>query len=189
MRGSYHERQGPTRLIPDLPVSKFVIPDIPTAVTYEEAMCLHSLAKGKRVLEFGSLLGFSTIILAQAAELVVAVDPHEGYPIADPKPTFTAFHQHLKTFGVEDKVIPIVTKGHKAIEILKNTFDLCFIDMDSETYALWNLADELGCEIIAMHDYGHPQWHGTTDAVTRLTNTGVKFTHKGSLAISGYTGR
>ncbi len=44
------------------------LPGIPTSLTEAEAAELSRLAAGQRVLEFGSLLGASTILLAQAAQ-------------------------------------------------------------------------------------------------------------------------
>jgi predicted O-methyltransferase YrrM len=145
------------------------LPDIPTALTYKEACILHKLAKGRRVIEFGSLLGFSTIILAQSAELVIAVDPHEGYPKENPRPTLSAFRHHLKVYQVDEKVIPILSTGQRVWPLLRS-MDLAFIDMDSIVDELLPTVFE-HCSVVCVHDYGHDKWTGATEAVRKFLGT------------------
>ena len=53
--------------------------DIPTALSPAESMLLQRVARGRRVVEAGALLGHSTIVLASTAASVVSIDKHEGY--------------------------------------------------------------------------------------------------------------
>jgi protein-L-isoaspartate O-methyltransferase len=63
--------------------------NIPTAVTPREAAVMVTHASGRLVLEVGALLGYSTVTLATTALHVVSVDPHDGYPAHDPRPTLS----------------------------------------------------------------------------------------------------
>jgi protein-L-isoaspartate O-methyltransferase len=76
------------------------LPDIPTALSLPEARELARLAEGRRVVEAGALLGFSTVVLARAAASVVSVDRHEGYDA----PTLGKFLRNLDRFGVQGRV-------------------------------------------------------------------------------------
>lgn len=141
-------------------------PDIPTAMTKAEATELYGLAHGRRVLEFGSLLGYSTVIMAQSARRVYAVDPHEGYPVDDPRPTLTPFLSNLERYGVRDRVVPILGRGQDVAEMFApRQFDLIFIDITRCAAELIDLAHALAPEVIAVHDYGIQRWDGATIAV------------------------
>ena len=78
--------------------------DIPTALSAVEADALRSLSTGKNVLEVGALLGFSTVVMGQVANTVVSVDPHDGYPAANPRPTLEPFIANLSRFDVLETV-------------------------------------------------------------------------------------
>jgi hypothetical protein len=149
--------------------------DIPTALSEPEAVALQQLAAGKRVLEVGALLGFSTVLMAQVAEEVVSVDPHDGYPAENPRPTWHEFNGNLLRFDVADRVVAyrdfyngktaaLITDDHDAPEF-------AFIDADG-TYETTIMLIELVAEhmhadapIIAVHDYNLPEWPGAGAAV------------------------
>lgn len=110
-------------------LSKIIVPDIPTALTFREAEELARLAEYKRVLEIGSLLGFSTIVLAQVASVVHSVDPHDGYPENDPRPTYTAFEANLRKYGVRNKVVVHADLAERVLPPFKGCyFDFAFVD-------------------------------------------------------------
>ena len=148
--------------------------NIPTAVTGDEIQELQRLAAGGFVLEIGSLLGFSTIQLAMVADRVVSIDPHEGYPENDPKPTLHQFLSNLRIHGVRDKVSVCVGTDEDFLGFFdEEAFDLVFIDamgtyhvtkhiMDSA----WRLVSLSG--YMAVHDVGHPDWPGAGQAVTEF---------------------
>ena len=147
--------------------------NIPTGVSIQEIEELRSLARGKIVLEVGSLLGYSTVNLAQVAERVHAVDPHEGYPDHDPRPTLQPFIENLNKFGVRDRVKVHIGKAQDILPVFRyDYFDLGFIDVNG------GYEDTLYClkavsylvrpgGWLAVHDYGRvsPDCSGATRAV------------------------
>ncbi len=159
--------------------------DIPTALTRAEAKALYGFAVDKNVLELGSLLGYSTIIMAQSAKKVYAVDPHEGYPVDDPRPTLDAFLDNLARRGVRDRVVPILCKGQEIASMFApGHFGLIFIDITRSAAELIYMAHDLDPEVIAIHDYGIPVWEGATIAVRNYAKrTGRDFRLVDTLAI------
>lgn len=145
--------------------------DIPTALTPAEAQVLRNEALGRPVLEVGSLLGHSTVVLAQEAVYVVSVDPHEGYPENDPRPTLQPFLENLKRYNVRDRVVVCVDKYEKVLPCLqRGQFGLVFVDITGK------FDDILSClrmarpliyngGTLAVHDCGHPDWPGAELAV------------------------
>lgn len=117
-------------------------------LTDDEAACLAELARGKRVVEVGSFLGRSTIVMARTAQLVVAIDHHRGsiehQPGAwahqpgvddprDPSKIDTAprFLENLAIAGVRDRVIPVIGSGLETLQFCAtNSFELGFVDAD-----------------------------------------------------------
>lgn len=146
-------------------VHKFPV-DIPTSVSEGEADLLVELAQDVDVLEVGSLLGFSTVVLARAARQVWSVDPHVGYPTADPKPTLTGFMANLDRYGVRGKVVTVIARAQDVLPQFKpGSFSLVFIDNTVHCKELIYAANNLDPRWIAVHDYGHPVWTGATEAV------------------------
>ena len=148
---------------------------IPTAMTPAEREALQSLAAGRNVLEIGSLFGYSTIALAEVANVVWAVDPHDGYPLSNPRPTLQQFTANLKRSGVRN-VIPVIAKGQSIIEQLPvGYFDLVFIDCSRDAGELITMVSKLRPEFIAVHDYGHPEWTGATIAVDEFLKRSARW--------------
>lgn len=150
------------------------IPDIPSAVTGKEAYELATLAEGKTVLEIGSLLGFSTIVMAQTAAVVHSVDPHEGYPEHNPRPTLGAFRRNLRQYGVADKVVAHVGLADQVLPCLRaRWFDFAFVDLSltdgTTARAVWWAQHLLRYSgVLAVHDYGHETWPGATQVIRSL---------------------
>lgn len=148
---------------------KIDLPDIPTALSDEEAAVLIQLASGKRVLEIGSLPGFSTIVLANVAEIVHSVDPHEGYPEIAPKSTLVPFLENLQRYGVRDKVVVHVDTAARVLPAFRRGyFDFAFVDAMG-TYEVTKqciLDAYLHTDgYLLVHDYGHPEWPGAKQAI------------------------
>jgi predicted O-methyltransferase YrrM len=146
--------------------------DIPTGITQTEVFRLREMAKDKTVLEIGSLLGFSTVNLAQVAKLVHSVDPHEGYPDNDPKPTLQPFQDNLERYGVTHRVVIHVGKAQDILPTLEPIFDFAFIDVNGKyedtAYCIWaagRLIKPNGW--MAIHDFGrtNPDCGGATRAI------------------------
>jgi SAM-dependent methyltransferase len=121
-------------------------------LTLEEGQALRELSTGKRVLEIGSYCGRSTICIAQTAESVVSLDPHDGRGTPSPQGTYQKFRANLKRYNVAEKVVsewPIESDG---------PFDFIFID-GAHDYA--NVTNDIrtACErlapggLLAFHDY------------------------------------
>lgn len=111
--------------------------DIPTALTPNEAATLARIAEGKQVIELGALLGFSTITLAKAAKRVFSIDPHEGYPVDNPRSTVMQFFANLERYGVTDKVVPIISKYELIVDSLPEA-DVAFIDLMGYYNQTWD---------------------------------------------------
>src|SRR5882762_9345058 len=77
------------------------LPDIPTAISSREASFMSALARGKTVVEFGALLGFSTVVLSRAARWVTSIDRHQGYLDAGHS-TYNAFMVNLERHKVHN---------------------------------------------------------------------------------------
>lgn len=161
------------------------LPDIPTALSNVEADALRSLSTGKNVLEVGALLGFSTVVMAQVANTVVSVDPHDGYPADNPRPTWEPFLQNLARYDVLETVTPYRTllsdPGTRGSLDDHEPFEFTFIDADGTyqtTFAILDqairYADIDG--LIGVHDYDLPEWPGAGEAVRDwCTQTGSRF--------------
>jgi predicted O-methyltransferase YrrM len=129
--------------------------DIPTAVTQEEQEKLAELAAGRTVLELGSDYGASTVMLAQVASVVYAVDAWQMRPEED---VFALFIANLERCGVTERVV--VYRGWFAdvVPQLKRDFDLAFLDGNhsyKETVEQAHLAGSVlkPSSVLAFHDY------------------------------------
>jgi predicted O-methyltransferase YrrM len=144
--------------------------DIPSAVTPAEAATLDALAAGQIVLEVGALLGHSTVVLARSAKHVISIDPHEGYPAHDPRPTLGPFLSNLERWAVRDKVTVMLGTDADVLPYLQvRSFGLAFIDCTGEYQvtldALRRCVPLLRHHAaMAVHDCGHPDWPGALEA-------------------------
>ncbi len=158
--------------------------DVKSAMTTAEALELAALARNKRVLEFGSLLGFSTIVMAQQALSVTAVDPHTDYPAPGAPSTLPAFARNIKRYGLEPKVC-VIPKRYQDVNWAKlgGLWDMAFIDCSEEATPMYQLCRCLGIPTVAVHDYGIPKWTGATKLVGRLASEGLQARVVDTLAI------
>lgn len=158
-------------------------PDIPTALTDKEADELVRRAFGRSVLEIGALLGYSTVVLASAADRVISVDPHIGYPADDPRPTLNRFLRNLDRYGVRDTVTVMLGRDDEVLPLLaENQFDLAFVDCTGEydtTLNAMKRATQLLKKggALAVHDCGHPDWPGANKAVLEFARVHELFFH------------
>lgn len=142
---------------------RLIVPsDVQSAVTLAEATALANLARGKTVLEMGAWHGFSTIVLASVAELVISVDWHQGDDHAGKQDTWATFENNLVRYGVADRVV--VHKGRFEDELPKLAVaglqvDGVFLDgmhdeasVSRDTGLALALIKPRG--FIAWHDYG-----------------------------------
>jgi Methyltransferase domain len=139
----------------------------PGWLTEREAEHLAEQAAGRLVLEVGAFLGRSTVAMARTAAKVVSVDHHHGRP----EPTVRDYLANLESFGVSEKVIPIVTDFGQAAGFLKPVFEMAFVDAGHDGIsvlrdggAAWQLL--LVGAPLYFHDYD--VWVGVTSGVHEL---------------------
>ncbi len=130
-------------------------PAIETSLTAAEAAELRRLAVGKVVLEVGAAFGFSTVVLARAASLVVSVDHHNAHG------SLEAFRRNLDAHRVSGKVVPILAGSQAALPLLApgGMFDLAFVDGDHRASGVrYDATQALRLVrpggVLAFHDYG-----------------------------------
>lgn len=158
--------------------------DIKTALTGREVRVLRHLAAGKRALEIGSLLGFSTVHLAQVADHVVAVDPHAGYPYYNPVPTLPIFQHNMERFGVAKRVTTCVGTAQEIMPTLQVKRDFCFIDCTGFYTDTKFCLENSGAAVIACHDFGRAGCSGVNQAVLEFVKrTGRDLTVVDTLAV------
>ncbi len=149
--------------------------DIFTWTTKEQGQALHDLAKGKNCLEVGAWVGFTTVCMAQTANLVYSIDVHVGDIHTGRTLTLPTYLDNLKKYRVMDNVAILVGESVDILPKLpKDYFDLAFIDAThtyeaakKDTELTWPLMRRGG--YVTFHDYepGRPttsDW-GVTAAV------------------------
>ncbi len=94
----------------------------------------------RTIVEIGSFLGRSTVLLALAAKragaesVVVAVDPHTGDRQqlerlgTDTLPSFALFQEHCRAAGVADIIRPVVATSADAAKDWRDDIDLLYVD-------------------------------------------------------------
>lgn len=143
--------------------------------TRTEAEALWDLAKGRRVLEIGTYLGFSAILFALAgAESVDTIDPHQGGPGLPVQDTLQPAWHNVRHYGVQNTVRLHVGTAAAVLPMLRECwFDLAFIDGDHEDAAadVDRVLDRmLGDGVIALHDAG--RWPQVAEAADYLAARG-----------------
>lgn len=136
------------------------LPEIDSSVSSEEAYRLRDLARGARVLEIGSWRGFSTVVMAQVARMVHAVDHHLGDEHAGHDESLSYLIAALDEYDVRSRVVVHVGSSADVLPLLPTDyFDLAFVDAFHE-------ADAVRADLalvrplvkldgtIAFHDYG-----------------------------------
>ncbi len=125
---------------------------IKSALSPQETAMLQKLAKGKLVVEVGSLLGYSTIQMARVARRVLAVDPHNGYPYYQPTPTLQEFLRNIERWNVAGLVTPIVDKAQNVLPSLVAA-GLTFIDTTGFYKDTMYCLEHAKSPVIACHDF------------------------------------
>jgi predicted O-methyltransferase YrrM len=135
--------------------------DVPSAVTEVECERLAALAEGRRVLEIGSHLGRSTLVLAGEALVVHSVDLHPADPdYGVETTTLVPFLRNLERYGLRHKVVVHVGLSEVVLPLFRpHSFDLAFIDgghdRESVERDLRLVREVVTPEgTVAFHDYG-----------------------------------
>lgn len=141
---------------------------IKTSVSEDESKKLVELARGKTVLEIGSWLGYSAMLMAPVAEHVFTIDWHLGDKFTGFQNTREAFFKNIEPMRF--KITALVGNTKHILPMLKESyFDFVFVDGDHSYesanydvgYAYAVSRDRTG--VIAVHDYG--KYLGVTQAV------------------------
>jgi tetratricopeptide (TPR) repeat protein len=117
---------------------------------------------GAAILELGSFLGRSTILIARTLQLLgtevsfTAVDPHRAYDVGGMPDTYDAFLDNLRRHGVEQRVRVVRCSSHELV--WDEPIALLFVDAlhDYENVRRdHELFDRfvVPCGFIAFHDY------------------------------------
>lgn len=182
---------------------RFVLPNIPGWLRYEEGAALAELARGKRVLEIGSYCGLSTVCVARTAECVTAIDTWDGRGTPHPRDTFEEFLANIRRYGVSDKVScsadwrastnSAYIQFSRACDYAGGTeamlYDLAFIDgahdRESVEADIERARDSLAKGgLLAFHDYASPADPDVTAAVDALLARGGELVSlTGTLAV------
>lgn len=136
---------------------------VPTAVSDRESSCLQRYATGRRVVEAGSLLGYSTITLARVAAHVTSIDQHVNYS----GPTMRGFLSNLERHGVRERVTPIVGDCLLALPALPLA-DFGFIDLTGDFSVSVRALKAMRAPVIGIHDFGRSHCEGVEAAVKSL---------------------
>lgn len=158
----------------------FIFPfDVPGWLSFPEGEALWKLARGKSVLEIGSFCGRSTACLAQSAEHVTTVDPHDGRtpPLCDSE---SILRDTLAKRELLHRVtIRKATFAEWRASANGDRFGLIFIDGNHEADAV---ADDIRRALpllaegglLAFHDYREMSNPGVTLAVDRFIAAGAQ---------------
>lgn len=137
---------------------------IKSAVSEPEIQALQSLCRDRDVVEIGSLLGYSTIMIARVAKHVLAIDPHDGYPYYNPTPTLQEFLRNIERWGVAGVITPIVQTADRVLSHLRPA-DVAFVDCTGLYRDTRFCLDHVKAKVLACHDFGRRGCDGATRAV------------------------
>lgn len=141
-------------------------PPIYTSLTTDEAKALRQLAQDRNVLEVGAAYGYSTVLMAEVAESVTSIDPHDALN------SLATLNRNLIDAKVDDRVdVRVGRFADIAPTLFARHFGLVFIDGDHSYEAVkhdleWarRLVKPYGA-VIAMHDYGEESCQGVKRAL------------------------
>lgn len=152
----------------------------------EEGRALAELARDKRVLEIGGYCGKSTICLAQAADWVVTVDPHDRRGTPKPKSTREELLANLERYELGNVTAMTATLREACDSLEDEVFDIIFIDGQHDYESV---VDDVECAqkllspdgLLVFHDYRlyagqyDGRWDpGVTEAVDNLLAAGAE---------------
>lgn len=168
-------RLRPQRPQPPLGPIDLLRRSIRTGIKADEAAVLRQLATGKCVLELGSQFGFSTVLMAEVAQRVDAVDWHKGDEIVGREASLPVMWANLERFRVRQKVVVHVGRSADVLpRMVPGQFDFALHDSFHEKQAI---LDDVAMmlpllrpgSLIAFHDYGVVKEHfGVTEAIATL---------------------
>lgn len=131
----------------------------PTALSWAETLLLQRWSRNRKVVEFGALLGHSTINIAEVATSVISVDLHTGYS----GDTFRRFRSNIERAGLSHRVIPLIADVWKMRLPIKA--DIGFIDLTGTFDLTLHAIRKINAPIIALHDIGRPFCRGAEKAM------------------------
>jgi hypothetical protein len=134
---------------------------IPTALSLPETEMLRSMAAFRNVVEAGTLLGYSTVVMAKVARKVTSIDRHTGYDKL-PYDTWREYLNNLERFNVAKNVTSV--KG--PYELLSEyQADFTFIDLDGTFDTTFGAILRCSSPWIGIHDYDRNGCKGVAQAI------------------------
>lgn len=142
---------------------------IPTAISPREVAHLQREGRGQRVLDVGSLLGFSTIMLSRVASSVVSIDTHQGYSGG---PTLELLRSHVARYAgcpVELLVEDALVAAPRVIG------SVAFVDLTGEETLTFDVISQLASSVrtVVVHDCCRPHCAGVGRAIERVSFTPI----------------
>lgn len=152
---------------------------IPTSISRDELNLLQAVCMGRRVYEAGALLGASTCHIAQVAKHLTSVDPHEGYPRHNPRPTWESYCRNIAPYtNIE---------AHRDVfqNVLRANLDVAWADLTGRRDVMLNFIQQFQTTpILAIHDYGRSACGDASDVVDWfIRRTGCKAFCVGTLIV------
>lgn len=140
--------------------------EIPTGLSKREGRLLNHLPEyHPTVIEVGSLFGYSTLQLSETAQKVIAIDPHEGYPLPESPSTWDDFMRNITIHG-RSNIVPVkdyfqnvnIPEAHMA-----------FVDLDGRFNTTIRCLHALKhIPMIIVHDFGNRNYKGVDLAVKQF---------------------
>ena len=155
----------------------------------EEKSLLEKVFKGRRVIEIGGYKGYSTNIIGAVAKNVLSVDTFQSDNIPGMHQGESTFMEYLKNKPDNADYIKGNSQDiHTQALVPFDAYDALFIDGDHSYRGAWldlcNYTPFLkqGERVIAMHDFGNPQFTGVMAAAMNFFNR-LPDEHVGGLAV------
>lgn len=132
---------------------------IASSLSKPEERLLRHYGHNLAVVEAGSLLGYSTLVLASVAKSVISIDRHQGYGA----PTERAFRSNLAVHGAKN-VRPIIGEATQVIDTIVGC-KLAFIDLDGTEETTRTMLQKVRTTLVALHDVGRQSCRGVERAM------------------------
>jgi predicted O-methyltransferase YrrM len=169
--------------------------DIATFTSREEAQALQDICANKVCLEVGAFEGFTTVVMARVAKLVVSIDTHKGDAATQShvgrKDTLDAYVRNLTRYHVLHKTAILVGDTDEVLPRLEGfKFDVAFIDAEhtyesckKDTDNCLSLLKSKG--LIAFHDYTEDRKTDEEFGVTQVIHEAMKYDFLQRISLTG----
>jgi predicted rRNA methylase YqxC with S4 and FtsJ domains len=137
--------------------------DIPTCLSKRETNLLKTISQDRKVIEIGSLFGYSTLQLAENALDVLSIDTHKGYPEPKAPSTYRRFLKNTEHVGNIKHIKDIFQN------VVIPKADMSFIDCDGTfTTTFKALKATSHIPIVIVHDFSRQRCKGVEQAIKQF---------------------